>query len=133
MPDWTALIIEDEFLLAMELEAILKGFGFIVCDAVATEDDAVEAAWRHRPHLITADVRLLQGTGIGAVARIAERHEACVIYVTGDWQQVEAHAAGALCVAKPFDANGIARAIERGLPQIAGPVREALTQSLRRT
>lgn len=109
-----ALIIEDEYLLAMELQAILEGFGFEVCDMVATEDEAVESALRHRPDLITTDVKLLRGNGIKAVQRIAENHQACVIYVTGDWKDVEAQAEGAICVAKPFDANRIAQAIEEG-------------------
>lgn len=103
-----ALVIEDEDHLATALSFILESLGFEVCDRVATEDDAVAAALMHRPDLITVDVRLRRGSGIRAVQRIAAKHEACVIYVTGNWQEVEAHDEGAICVRKPFDAKDIA-------------------------
>lgn len=112
---YRALIIEDEFLLASEMQSVLEELGFEVCDAVATENNAVEAAMRHRPELIAADVNLSEGNGMSAIERIREQLDACVIYVTADRKDVEAKVEGAVCVSKPFDAKRIARAIERAL------------------
>lgn len=64
------LIIEDEALVAMMIEDSLMSEGATSVDIAASEAEAVEAAHRHRPDFITSDVRLLDGTGPGAVAEI---------------------------------------------------------------
>jgi DNA-binding NarL/FixJ family response regulator len=61
-----ALIIEDEFLVALNIEDSLIALGFASSETVVTEEEAVVTARRRAPDLITADVRLLRGTGIAA-------------------------------------------------------------------
>lgn len=77
------LIIEDEPMIAMSIEAALKDVGADSFDFATTEDDAVAAARRHRPDVITSDVALLTGTGPHAVRAIhAEMGGIPVIFVT---------------------------------------------------
>jgi DNA-binding response OmpR family regulator len=111
----TALIIEDEYLVATDLKSILEDLGFNVVAVATTEDDAVEAALQYQPALVTADVTLREGNGIQAVQRISREHCACVIYVTADGDKVKASAGDAICVAKPFDVRRIANAIEESM------------------
>lgn len=110
---YRALIIEDDPLVASDLETILQDAGFAICGIASTEDEAVELALLHLPDLITADVKLLSGTGISAIKRIAEKHNACVVYITGDRKDLEAQVGNSVCVDKPFDATNLVRVIEQ--------------------
>ena len=56
------LIIEDESIIALDLEAIVKELGHEVVGISATKDDAVEQAMAKNPGLILADVRLADGS-----------------------------------------------------------------------
>jgi DNA-binding response OmpR family regulator len=82
------LIIEDEAAIAMTIEDMLLAMGFETVDIAATESDAVAMACARKPDLITADVCLLEGTGVSAVLRIREALEhperLPVVFVTGN-------------------------------------------------
>ena len=65
-----ALIIEDEMIIALEVEDLLRERGFRSFDVAASPEDALTYALRRRPDLITADVRIVGGTGIEAVRAI---------------------------------------------------------------
>jgi DNA-binding response OmpR family regulator len=83
-----ALIIEDEAAIAMTIEDMLLAMGFETADMAATEADAVTLALARRPDLITADICLLEGTGVSAVLRIREAMDhperLLVVFVTGN-------------------------------------------------
>ena len=79
------LIIEDEALLAMNLQCFLEELGADSFALAETEADAVRLALEHPPDLITAAVNLREGTGPEAVRVIRSRiGEIPVVYVTGD-------------------------------------------------
>ena len=65
-----ALIIEDEALIAMAIEDALLTCGFTSFEVAASAQDAMAAAARKCPDLITADVELRPGSGIDAVQSI---------------------------------------------------------------
>ena len=80
-----ALVIEDEMLIALELESLLHEFGFESVDIADNPGDALRLAITHRPDLITADLRILGGTGVEAVDAITERLGPIPhVYVTGN-------------------------------------------------
>jgi CheY-like chemotaxis protein len=80
-----ALIIEDEMLIALEVECLLADLGFDTFDIARTPREAVTFAQSHRPDLITADFRIEDGTGLEAVRSIrALMGEVPVVYVTGN-------------------------------------------------
>lgn len=112
MPDQPAphaLIIEDEMIIALEVEDLLRGLGYRSFDIAATPTDAVEQASRHRPDLITADVRILGGTGIEAVRAITERlGEIPYFYVTGNVDMLKGE--GVAVVEKPISPKAFAKA-----------------------
>ena len=56
-----ALIIEDEFLIAMAIEGALRDCGFDTFDIAHSMQTAIDAASRRCPDLITTDVQLIQG------------------------------------------------------------------------
>ncbi|RYG85078.1 MAG: response regulator [Alphaproteobacteria bacterium] len=67
------LIIEDEPLIAMDIEYLLAREGATSFAFANSEQDAVDLAFERRPDLITSDVSLLEGTGPAAVATILTR------------------------------------------------------------
>ena len=77
------LIIEDELLVAMDLEAVLAQHGATSFAFAVTEDEAIAAAEACRPAIITTDVALVSGTGPSAVRTIQEHWgQIPVIFVT---------------------------------------------------
>ena len=77
------LIIEDEPIIAMDIEELVQGCGHRMVGVASTEREAVEIAKRTRPGLILADINLgAGGDGSSAVARILRTHQAPVIFVT---------------------------------------------------
>lgn len=68
------LIIEDEMLIALDIEDILTRQGATSFDVVDTEQAAIEAAAARRPDVITADVVLRSGLGSSAVKSITTRY-----------------------------------------------------------
>jgi len=77
------LIIEDEPIIAMDIEELVLGCGHRVVGVASTEADAVKIAQKTRPGLILADINLgMGGDGTSAVSRILRHHYAPVIFVT---------------------------------------------------
>jgi len=77
------MIIEDEPIIAMDLEGIVTGQGHSVVAMADTRDTAVAAAKEHKPDLILADIQLADGSsGIDAVNQILTGFEVPVIFIT---------------------------------------------------
>lgn len=77
------LIIEDEALIALDLENIVRALGHDVVEIARTKAEALAAIERRRPGLILADVRLADGSsGLDAVREILGGVELPVIFIT---------------------------------------------------
>lgn len=77
------LIIEDEPVIAADIEALVKELGHEVADVAATRDEALDAVQRCRPGLVLADIQLADGSsGIDAVKDILGRFDVPVIFIT---------------------------------------------------
>lgn len=100
-----ALIIEDESLIAMAIEDALRDCGFTSFDVAVSADDAVEAAARKCPDLITADVELRPGCGITAVQSICSERPIPILFITGSPGEVMVRMPGHALVEKPFSAD----------------------------
>jgi two-component system, response regulator PdtaR len=102
-----ALIIEDESLIAMAIEDALRDCGFTSFDIVVSADEAVTAAARKCPDMITADVELRPGCGITAVQSICFEQSIPVLFITGSPGEVRIRMPGHALVEKPFNAEHI--------------------------
>jgi CheY-like chemotaxis protein len=77
------LIIEDEALIAMDLENLLENLGHEVTGIARTRTDAVTLAKAKRPGLILADIQLADGSsGMDAVNELLTTFEVPVIFIT---------------------------------------------------
>lgn len=106
-----ALIIEDEMIIALEIETLLAELGFETFDFADSPAQAFAAATSHRPDLITADVRIVGGTGIeAATAIVAALGPIPVVYVTGNLDMLTGASA---VVEKPISPLEFASACQR--------------------
>lgn len=105
------LIIEDEPLMAMDLEDLLEREGATSFSFAASQDEAVREAFARMPDLITSDVALTEGTGPLAVSTIVDALGSIpVIFITGTPDACEPCEPGCPILTKPFDRAAIAKA-----------------------
>jgi DNA-directed RNA polymerase specialized sigma24 family protein len=77
------LIIEDEALIALGLEALVENLGHNVVGVARTRAEAAAIALRRRPGLILADIQLADGSsGLDAVNDLLNVFEVPVIFIT---------------------------------------------------
>ena len=75
------LIVEDEVIIALQLEEKLKSLGYDVTSTVANADDAIQKAEVDKPDLILMDIRI-QGDkdGIETAEVIRNKYAIPVIF-----------------------------------------------------
>lgn len=79
----SVLIIEDEPLIAMQLENLVQDLGHSVVGNAATRTEAVRLFKATNPGLVLADVQLADGSsGIDAVEEILQGADVPVIFIT---------------------------------------------------
>jgi CheY-like chemotaxis protein len=79
----SVLVIEDEPIIAMDLEALVTGLGHRVTGNARTHREAVALAKAEQPGLVLADIRLADGSsGLEAVNEILESFDVPVIFIT---------------------------------------------------
>jgi DNA-directed RNA polymerase specialized sigma24 family protein len=77
------LIIEDESVIALDLENLVTDLGHKCVGIAATKDEAVAKARTQKPGLVLADINLGEGgSGIDAVTEILHSFDIPVIFVT---------------------------------------------------
>jgi DNA-directed RNA polymerase specialized sigma24 family protein len=77
------LIIEDEPMIAMDLEGIVEGLGHRVTAVARTHQEAVNAATKKTPGLVLADIQLADGSsGLDAVNEMLGSFEVPVVFIT---------------------------------------------------
>ena len=102
----SVLIIEDEPIIAMDIEELVQNCGHTVIGVAGTEAEAVQIAEQFKPGLILADINLGPGgDGAAAVARIMKLHYAPVIFVTAYPERLLTGEAlePAFVITKPFE------------------------------
>lgn len=78
------MVIEDEAIIALDLQAIIAEMGHAITGVAATHRDAVRLARQERPDLILSDIQLADGSsGIEAVNEIlAAAADIPVVFIT---------------------------------------------------
>lgn len=114
----SVLIIEDEPIIAMDLESIVEGLGHSVAAVADTRDSAVKAAKDRRPGLVLADIQLADGSsGIDAVRDIIDAFDVPVIFVTAYPERLLTgeRPEPTFLITKPFQAETVRAAISQAL------------------
>jgi len=80
----TLCIVEDEIIIAMHMETVLKKAGYDVVKKVTTGEEAVQAVQDFNPDFILMDIHLAgRMDGIEAAGKIKELIDVPVIFMTG--------------------------------------------------
>jgi len=108
----SALIVEDDPLIAISLRMVLEDEGHEVCGVAATEREAISLGLTHRPDIAIVDVRLAEGSGV-AVGRRLLAEGTRVLFATANAAEVarEFHDVDVTIIEKPYDAQSIVRTV----------------------
>ena len=112
------LIIEDEPIIAMDLETIVRDLGHSVIGVAVTRDEAVTQALAHRPGLVLADIQLADdSSGIDAVKDILAEFSVPVIFITAFPERLLTgeRPEPTFLITKPFQRTTVKAAISQAL------------------
>ena len=107
------LIVEDEALAAMLLQAYLEDIGHEVVGWATTADEARQQFETSAPDLAFVDLHLADGmTGVD-IARQFVAAQRGVVFITANSRMLPDDFAGAIgAISKPYSTHGIQRALE---------------------
>ena len=119
------LLIEDDFLVATQIEAALIDAGFAIAGVGSSADEAIELASSRRPVLCVMDIRLAGSRdGIEAAIEIFKAHGIRCIFATAHADaeaRVRAEKAVPLgWLQKPFSMTSLIAAIRGAVGKLQG-------------
>ncbi|MBD2036743.1 response regulator [Leptolyngbya sp. FACHB-321] len=114
------LVVEDEPIIALDLQQQLTKLGYTVVAIADCAEQALAAAARYQPHLALMDIRIRgDKDGIETAALLSERYSIPIVFLTAHAdaatiQQVKAVQPYGYIV-KPFEIHNLSTAIEIAL------------------
>ena len=112
------MIIEDEPLIAMDLESLVEGLGHTVTGVARTRSEALTLAESKRPGLILADIQLADGSsGLDAVNDLLGTFQVPVVFITAYPERflTGERPEPAFLIAKPFQPAHVSAVISQAL------------------
>jgi CheY-like chemotaxis protein len=112
------LIIEDEPIIALDIEAMVQDLGHSVTGVARTHKEAVESVQQRRPGLVLADIHLADGSsGLDAVNEILNSIDLPVIFITAYPERLLTgeKPEPAFLITKPFQADTVRATISQAL------------------
>ena len=112
------LVIEDEPLIAMDIESIVRDLGHEITGVAVTRDEAVALAMQDRPGLVLADIQLADdSSGIDAVKDILAEFQVPVIFITAFPERLLTgeRPEPTFLITKPFQRSTVKAAISQAL------------------
>jgi DNA-binding response OmpR family regulator len=108
----TILIVEDEILVAVDIERILVDAGYEIFGIAADRETALQQ--RGEADIAFVDINLRDGlTGPAIACDLADRHGTKIIYLTANPAQIDRVAATAIgYIVKPFSDSAIRAAAD---------------------
>jgi len=114
----SVLIIEDEPLISMQLEDLVRSLGHDICGTAATRTQAQEVVAERTPGLVLADIQLADGSsGLDAVDDILAIDSVPVIFITAYPERLLTgdRPEPTYLVTKPFQESTVRAAISQAL------------------
>jgi DNA-directed RNA polymerase specialized sigma24 family protein/CheY-like chemotaxis protein len=112
------LIIEDETLIAQDIEFIARDLGHDVIGVARTHKEAISIARGHHPGLILADIHLADGSsGLNAVNELLEEFDCPVIFITAFPERLLTgeRPEPAFLISKPYKVDTVKATISQAL------------------
>lgn len=114
----SVLIIEDEPIIALDIEAMVLELGHEVTGIARTHKEAIALMNQNRPGLVLADIQLADGSsGLDAVNEILHTVNVPVIFITAYPERLLTgeKPEPAFLITKPFQPNAVKAAISQAL------------------
>ena len=114
----SVLIIEDEPLISMQLEDLVRSLGHDICGTAATRTQAQEVVAEKTPGLVLADIQLADGSsGLDAVDDILAIDTVPVIFITAYPERLLTgdRPEPTYLITKPFQEDTVRAAISQAL------------------
>ena len=107
------LIVEDEALLAMELESLIEEAGHSVVGWAVSSDEAKAMVDTSEADIAFVDIHLSDGpTGLGVAEHIRRSGQPMVVFMTANPKRIPENFVGAVgVIAKPYTMNGVMSAL----------------------
>ena len=118
-----ALIVQDEVLVALDLESAMADLGYEVCGIATSDSRARSLAMQDQPDIALMDVLSGGREGIETGRWLREVCGASVVFVTSQVdadtvQRIHERVPGAPVVPKPFYRDRLAEAIATAVPHV---------------
>ena len=113
----SALIVDDEYLVAFDIEASMREIGFDACTVASNENDAIDLGKSSPPDVVVMDVYL--GGTRGGIETARWLREVCrvpIVFVTahidkGTLERIRTVLPGAPVLSKPVYRDSLASAV----------------------
>lgn len=120
--DKKVLIVEDDMIISMVLERMIKKLGHQVVKKVIAGQDAIDSTFELEPDLILMDIQLKDNIdGITAMQKIREQSDVHVIYITGNSDQYNLERAKKTdfidYLVKPIQMNHLKKSISKAFAE----------------
>jgi len=106
------LIVEDDALIAGDVEQALLSAGYDICGVASSEREALLIASRLEPELAVIDVKLDPGDGRNVARELAVRYKTTILMATAEDPASLIGVGATAVLPKPYDANLVPAALD---------------------
>lgn len=112
-PGLRILVVEDEVLIALELECLLDDLGYVTVGIAASSREAIALGRTMAPDVALVDIHLIDGpTGVDVARALSADPNTTVVFMTANAKRIPADFAGAFgVIAKPYSERVVAGAL----------------------
>ncbi len=114
------LVVEDEAIIALDIQLILKRMGFVEPEVVHSGEESIRKVAARRPHLVLMDIKLKGNLdGIQAAKQIFYEYNVPVVYITAFGDEKTLKKANGTArfgyITKPFEETALQSTIKDAL------------------
>jgi two-component system, response regulator PdtaR len=116
------LVVEDEALIALELECLLDDLGHVTVGVATTSAEAIALGRSAAPDVALVDIHLVDGpTGVDVARALSADRRTTVVFMTANAKRIPADFAGAIgVIAKPYSERVVASTLDYVADRRAG-------------
>ncbi|TXM60448.1 response regulator [Methylobacterium sp. WL103] len=108
------LVVEDEALIALELEFLLDDLGYVTVGIAASSAEAIALGLSTAPDVALVDIHLVDGpTGVDVARALSADPRTTVVFMTANAKRIPDDFAGAFgVIAKPYSERVVASTLD---------------------
>jgi len=117
---WKILVVEDEAIIALDIQSILRKIGFSQAEVVHSGEESIQKVAAGKPHLVLMDIKLKGNLdGIQAAHEIFYQYKVPVVYITAFGDEGTLKRANGTArygfITKPFEETDLQSTIQNAL------------------